>query len=194
MNKYTDSEILEKLRSPDELVVNQAFNELYDSAFKGISNMVRKNSGTELDAEDIFQDSLIIFYNQIRKQQLNLTCAINTYLYSICRNLWLKKWRKTKRELPLNEQANEISIDASVLSILESSEQSQAVSKLMSQLSPDCQKVLLFFYYDRLSMKEIAQKMDLSGPQVAKNKKSNCMKSLKKLVKDHPELEDFLRF
>jgi len=194
MNKYTDSEILEKLRAADELVVNQAFNELYDTAFKGISNMVRKNSGTELDAEDIFQDSLIIFYNQVRKQQINLTCAINTYLYSICRNLWLKKWRKTKRELPLNEQADGISIDASVLATLESNEQSQTVSKLMSQLSPDCQKVLLYFYYDRLSMKEIAQKMNLSGPQVAKNKKSNCMKNLKKLVENHPELEDFLRY
>ena len=42
-------------------------------------------------------------------------------------------------------------------------------------------KILKFFYYDKLSMKKIMAALNLASEQVAKNKKMKCLKRLRKL-------------
>ena len=69
--------------------------------------MVTQNSGDKEDAKDIFQDAMVIIYEKIRLNKLGLSSAFHTFLFSICRNLWLqeltkrKKWN-TKEEYELN--------------------------------------------------------------------------------------------
>ena len=59
--------------------------------------MVLKNNGTEEEAQDIYQDALIVFWEKVVKDELTLTAKISTYLYSICYNLWLKELDRKRR-------------------------------------------------------------------------------------------------
>ena len=64
--KYSDKKLLADLGSNDEHIINEAFYYLYQKYYRMASNYIRHNSGSEAEAEDVFQDSLIAFYENIR--------------------------------------------------------------------------------------------------------------------------------
>jgi len=193
MNQLSDDEIIVILQSPDNVKKNQGLKQLYSNYYPLINNFIMANNGSEEEAADIFQDGIIVFYEKIRLGQLNLNCSIKTYIYSVCRNLWLNRLRSKKRITKLDETFDAIPIPLESLSVLDISERNELVMHLMEKLGEDCKKILTFFYFDRLRMKEIANKMTLANEQEAKNKKSNCMKKLRLLVLDSPKLINMLK-
>ena len=149
-----------------------------------IQNVVLKNNGDQQDAEDIFQDGIIVLYNQAKKPNFELNCAVKTYLYSICRNLWLKKLRKFNRVVELTDSIKQhVTIEESQLKTLEVTEEKEILAGYLDQLSEGCHKILKYFYFEKKKMAEIADLMDLANEQGAKNKKSMCMKKLRSLMK-----------
>jgi len=60
---------------------------------------------------------------------------------------------------------------------------------MIGLLKGDCQRVLKMYYYERLRMSEIARKMGYLNDQVAKNKKSSCLRKLKHHVLKNPLLQ-----
>ncbi len=184
MNEHPEDVLVEILRSGDRQKVNKALAQLYVQHSEAIKQLVTKNSGTESEAEDIFQDTVLTFYTQLRHKNLQLNCNIQTYLYSIARNLWLDELRKRKRKVKLVETHTFIPVQEDHLSTLLETEQSQQMAKLISMLDEKCQQVLIHFYFDRYRMQQIANLLGFANEQVAKNKKSKCLKKLKTLVEE----------
>ncbi len=192
MGEWTEESLIDQLKSADDLVVNQAFKLLFREYYPTIKSFILSNNGTVRDAEDIFQDSLIIFYKKIRSGQLELTCALKTYIYSICKYLWFNKIRK-KKELELEEGEDFILIEESHLEVLMKTERGELVADLFGRLGTECQSILILFYYEHRRMKEIAKELKLVSEQVAKNKKSKCMKKLKAIVLESPFYQKLLK-
>jgi len=184
MRDWTDEKILKQLRSGSERLVDEALKFLFDEYFGLIRHFTLKNSGTVLDAEDLFQDAVTIFYEQVVSENLQLTCAVKTYLYSICRNQWSNQLRKRKEEDLHDDGQEYIDINESQLELLIETEAGKLIAQLINQMSEECQKVLQYFYYDQMKMKKIAKAMNYSGEQIAKNKKSKCLKILRNLVQN----------
>ena len=106
MKRLTDEEILTGLRKRD----NRVLQFIYKNSFNPVKQLVIHNAGSDSDAEDIFQDALIIIFKKIKEESdFKLTAAFNTYIYSIARLLWLKHLRKIKKiEIdPLNRDMEE---------------------------------------------------------------------------------------
>ncbi len=185
MSEYDDNALIELIKSNKPSENDKAFKQLYRVYFSVIQKIILNNSGDDQDAEDIFQDGLIVLYHQIKKGNLDLNCSLKTYLYSVCRNLWLKKLRKKSRIVELSDTLKSyIPIEDSHLKTLEESEQKKIVRLHLDQLSSGCKDILLYFYFEKIKMSEIAHLMNLANQQVAKNKKAGCMKKLKALMKD----------
>ncbi|MCP4520314.1 MAG: sigma-70 family RNA polymerase sigma factor [Cytophagales bacterium] len=176
-----DTEVITKIEEGDE----KAIDFLYTKNYRMIVNMIIKNSGTEEEARDIFQDALIVFWQKVRGKKLVLTSKISTYLYSICRNLWLKELDQ-KRRLSYEEK------DGIQNLTIEEDERKRLVHECISELGETCKKVLTLYYFDGLSMKEIAKEMNFSNADTAKTKKYKCKKALDKLVKEKYSIEDFM--
>ena len=158
---------------------------MYNAYLGMIQNVVSNNNGDSQDGEDIFQDGMIVLFNQARKEDFELRCTVKTYLYSICRNLWLKKLRKSKKVVELTDTIKQfVTVDESQLKTLEVTEEKEIISSYIGQLSEGCQEILKYFYFDKKKMSEIADLMGLANEQGAKNKKSGCMKKLKSMMKD----------
>ena len=119
-------------------MVDRAFTVLYQEYYPTIRSFISKNSGSDQDAADIFQDALIVFYDKIRDENFELSCTIKTYVYSICRNLWLKKLTRKKQHLITKESFETISLEANIDEILEDTEQTNMVVQLLKQMSEDC--------------------------------------------------------
>lgn len=158
-----------------------------------IRYLVVKNSGNDEDAEDVFQDGLIIVFKKIRDHELDLTCSFRTYIYSVCRNIWLQKLNKRK------QYAREFSDVESFVDLPDKVDQFQEEEmekyRLYQQhfltLGEDCQKVLLLFM-KKQSLKEIAIEMGYKTEKYAKTRKYLCKEELKKRIINDPKCHKFL--
>lgn len=194
MEQLSDDQIFKDLRSENKNTKDSALTYLYTRHYPVIAAYIEKNSGTVEDAADIFQDAIIVFYEKVRFEQLDLNCSIRTYIFSVSKHLWLNKLRSQKKMTSLDNEVQAIKVPAESLSILESSEQEKLIAQLLAKMGEDCRKVLNYYYFERLKMKEIATNMGFANEQVAKNKKSKCMNKLKALVAEFPELKNILRY
>ena len=91
MIKLTDQQIVDQLKNGD----TKAFKALY-ADFEKITSFVTQNSGKEEDAKDFFHETLIVFYEKIKNDEFELKSKLSTYLYSVCKNLWLYNLRSNK--------------------------------------------------------------------------------------------------
>src|SRR5690242_11422687 len=87
--KMDDQTIIELIRTGNN---DLALNVLYRN-FPAIRKLVRSRGGSTRDAEDIFQEALIILIRQLKKD-FQLSAKLSTYLYGVCRRLWSEQLRK----------------------------------------------------------------------------------------------------
>ena len=176
-----DEEVLERIHKGDET----ALQYLYKKHYRMILHLVTKNSGNEVEAQDIFQDALILFWEKAQKPDFVLTAKITTFLYSICQNLWRKELSK-KQRISFEEK------DEAVVEDWEQNERIQAMQACINKLGETCKKILQLYYFDNLSMQDIAERLGLANADTAKSKKYKCKKELDDLVKKYFKATDFL--
>jgi len=189
-NLETDNIIL-NLKASDDRIVDQAFAYLYQEYFSVIQYYIKENNGSEDDAADVFQDSLIVLHDKVRSEQFKLTCAMKTYIYSICRNLWLKKLRTRKQQAKTKDALAFIELEPNVSAVLEEDEKSKAVAKLLKEIDEDGEKVLICYYFEGLNTAEVTKKMGYANEFVTRNKKSKSLKKLRELLKESKEFKNF---
>jgi RNA polymerase sigma factor (sigma-70 family) len=183
--RISDSTIIEGIRNQDDSTLNW----LYDNYYQVISKHVIKNSGTAEDVSDVFQDSIIILYNQIVDNTLNLTSDLKGYFFGIARNVWSAQLRKKRKTIELElDLIEEPVIDEDNTRMLE-----RIVSRAFQKLKPDAQAILNL-YYEGYTYDEIAIKMSLKNETYARRKKYLSKEVLVELVKKDPEYQEYLRY
>ncbi|MFC2138546.1 RNA polymerase sigma factor [Bacteroidota bacterium] len=185
MYNYTTSEILEGIKKHDSNVLNFIYNKYYNE----IRQFIIKNSGEEEDAKDVFQESIIVLYRQLKKKSLELTCTINTYLFSICKYIWFKQLKKRKPNLNSDYNLDEIlEYDDEFEVVVADNEKFELYQCYFKKLPEDCQKVLQL-YIENKSIKEIAQEMGFTE-NYAKKRKFTCKEFLVKNIKNDPKFKE----
>lgn len=186
-----DVDIITGLQSDNRRTQDGAFRAMYQQYYGMIEQLILKNSGKTEDAADIFQDGLMALFRKARETDFQLTSSLKTFVYAICRNLWLMRLRKLKRETQLTEVHQEtVGVAAEVIDFLEDNDRNQLIARGLKTLGEDCQKVLGLYYFEKTRMKKIAEIMGYTGEQVAKNKKSRCMKKLREWMLRQAETQE----
>jgi RNA polymerase sigma factor (sigma-70 family) len=176
-----DSEIFEQIKAGDE----KALGLLYKKYYRMMTNLVLSNNGTEQEAKDIYQEALVVFWQKTISGKLVLTSKISTYIYSICQNLWRKELDRKKR---LSHEEK----DSVEYQTFETEERSRIIRECLGQLDETCKNVLMYYYFDGLSMQDIADKLGFANTDTTKTKKYKCKKKLDDLVKAQYSKSDFL--
>ncbi len=176
-----EKEIFERIQKGDE----KALEFIYKKYYRMMTKLVITNSGTEEEARDVYQDALVVFWQKARSGNLVMTAKISTYIYSICQNLWRKELDRKKR-LSHEEKDVAQSMD------MDSPEREKIIAKCLDQLGETCRKVLMYYYFDEMSMQEIAEKLGFANTDTAKTKKYKCKQKLDELVKAQYSEQDFL--
>ena len=174
------TDLLTQLRHGDSAAIRR----LYQLAFPSCARFVKNNSGTQEDAKDLFQESLMVLIKNLRKADFELTCTVKTYLYSVMRNLWLKRLnRKDNLQLDIDEPEKDfILIEENEIEEKQAVErQHELIADILRHFKEDCRKLLVSFYFKKMSLKEIAKIMDYTY-SFARVKKTRCMDALKKEV------------
>ncbi|WMJ75044.1 sigma-70 family RNA polymerase sigma factor [Cytophagaceae bacterium ABcell3] len=176
-----DQEVIERIRKGDE----GALDYLYKKHYRMMVKLILKNSGNEEEAKDIYQEALIVLWQKVTDKNFILTSKISTFLYSICLNLWRKELERKSRHS--NEEA-----DVPEFMNIEQQERIDIINRCINSLGDTCQKILMYYYFDKLSMTDIADKMGFANADTAKTKKYKCKKELDKKVKSLFTASDFL--
>lgn len=159
-----------------------AFNVLYRTYYPVIERFILANSGSREDARDIFQETMLVFNQNLAREGFTLTSSLKTYLYSISRNLWLKSLRDRKIMNSLVSTED----DLPGLSITEQREKETAetlthyMDGLIARMPVHCQKIVHYVYYDNVPVEEIAEKMGYNNTHTASNVKYKCLQQMKK--------------
>jgi RNA polymerase sigma factor (sigma-70 family) len=189
MNKkiqFSDSELVKAIYEKDML--EQAIGQIYREHAAITRSFIMGKGGTEQDADDIFQETVVSFIDTVQKGKFRQESAIRTFLISISKNLWYNEIRRRQRagnreklfEME-REQEETGSSDA-----IGNRELNQQLNQLLLSLGDSCRKILELFYYENLSMKEIVSHLHYENEQVVRNKKYKCLQQLTEKMKQNP--------
>jgi len=191
MIHYSDEAIVEGLRLRSDYIINFVYKEF----FPIMKFLVNENGGSDEDAEDIFQDGIIIIYNKISSNQLILTSSFKTYMYSVCRNLWLQKLNKRKAIFDKLSDVEEY-IDLPQDTLNESNAREVELHRIIQihflAMAEDCQKVLRLFAKN-IPLRDIASILGYKTEKYAKTKKYMCKEELKKRISEDPRSQIFFK-
>ena len=182
-----DKEVARSLVNRNEVNHKKLIEELYVTHRESFCHWARKRYNLDSDTIlDLFQDSVIVFYNHIVKNNLEeLKSSPQAYLYGIGKNLMLKKIEKNKRvehvESVDEKFINEL--DLSVFAQMDSDDQRDKIKLAFQGLNEKCQEILKLFYFNQYSIEAIQYHMDYKSSNAVKSRKYQCLESLKKIYK-----------
>lgn len=174
---YLEESLLAELRKRND----SALRQLYHAHYPMVLHMVIANSGTEAEAKDIYQEAIIHFYERVLQPDFTLTCKIKTYLYAVCRKLWLQRLASKNKFVRIEEMENLEGIEE-VIADMEVKEKSfKSMDQSLRKLGEPCRTILEDFYLRTLTMEEITEKFGYTNSDNTKNQKYKCLQRLKKI-------------
>ncbi len=176
-----EDELIRRVRQEEEAATAQ----LYRLHFPMVRQLVVSNHGSEEEAKDIYQEAFMHFYEQLQRPAFVLTCQPKTYLYAVCRHLWLKRLRQRGRWDQLG--ADEADLCEEVEQAARKEDQHQRLEAALRLLGEPCRSLLERFYFSGESMEEIAQQMRYTNAANAKNQKYKCLQRLRRLMGTHQD-------
>ncbi len=182
MSELSEQDLVKMLQSSDQVLRRKGFSVIYQEYFPLVRSFIEKNQGTLEDARDTFQDGVIAVYEQVINGTFKGESTIKTFLFAICKKIWWKRLGKASTRYEVFGKDTDFRLEEElVVDTMIANEKSKKLADLLSQLGKDCQKILLLFYYERKSMSEIAEAMQLASADVSKNKKNRCLNKLRKI-------------
>jgi RNA polymerase sigma factor (sigma-70 family) len=179
---YTDQEIIDGIKSQD----NNVLLFVYHKNFRSVKHYIEKNNGSDQDAEDVFQDAMILIFDKINDDSLVLNCTMQTYLFSVIKLLWLKQLKfRERRKVVIEECDSFISNNEDILDTILRTERKSVFLKHYNELTEDCQTIIKYFLRG-LSISEITKAMGYNSEQHTKNRRFRCKKTLIEKILKNP--------
>lgn len=161
------------------------FTRLYLQAFPAVARFISRQGGTLEEAQDIFQEALLVYYEKVAVNQFEPSSSHQAYMLGIARNLWLKEQEKIVRTEPIS--------NADVAEVPTSQPVSEKLLLFLQQSGKKCMDMLQSFYYEKLSMREVSSRFGFRSERSATVQKYKCLEKVREQVKAKSlTYEDFL--
>lgn len=177
--QFTDNDFMVGLLNGNNDVLSALYKKYYNIVLK----FILYNSGTNAAAQDIYQETIIVLYESVKKPGFELKCQLQTYIFSIAKRLWLKELKKNGKTFLFKESEENNLVDVSE-DLKEFDEKEAEIEKMnnsLIDLGEPCSELIKDFYINKLSMEEIAEKFGYTNADNAKTQKYKCLQRLKKI-------------
>ena len=190
--KASDDVIVTGIRTGS---IDQVVKALYHQYAGAVAAYIVGNGGSQQDADDVFQETLVAFIDLVRKDKYRGDAQVKTLLIGIGRNIWINEIKKKKsldQRGAVYEKGKGLQ-EADGSDWLQERALRQRFHHLIGQLGDSCRTILTLFYYDNKSFREIVSETGYENEQVVRNKKYKCMKDLAVLIQQDPEAMEQVR-
>lgn len=197
---YTDLELINLIKEDTDFL-KCIYNKTKSLCIKF---MQKQCNGVDIiEIEDIYHDALIVLHNKAKSNEFQLTCTLQVYLNSICRNQLLNKFKYSSKFIPISEREDDDDNDEDNLydskitdwlpyvdysinddNSLKNTRINAIMISLekMKTLKGNCYEILKNLYWNKLSLDEIATLFNYKDNQNARNTSYECRKKLKSLT------------
>jgi RNA polymerase sigma factor (sigma-70 family) len=125
---------------------------------------------------------MITLYEKVQTDSFSLTCQIKTYLFSICKHLWLKRLQQMGRySTPLSTEEESVSVEMDTDESAKKDAAFAIMDRALNSLGEPCKSLLEGYYLNKKDMQALATEFGYTNSDNAKNQKYKCLMRLKKL-------------
>ncbi|MFY7965429.1 MAG: RNA polymerase sigma factor [Chitinophagaceae bacterium] len=161
---------------------SKAIETIYKQNYNMVQSFILNNNGTYDEARDIFQEAMIALYEKTKSESFVLTCKINTYVYSVCRRLWLKRLQQLGKFSGSVESLEEtISVEEDLEIHRKRNAEYNIMEHALGSMGEPCKSLLEGYYIKKQDMQTLAKEFGYTNADNAKNQKYKCLMRLKKL-------------
>lgn len=197
---YTDAEYLEAIINDKQPIITRLYAE-QEKICK--ASIIRQFSKLRSDIDDIYVDAFERMEINIRLARLtaeNLTVPLGGYLHGIAYKVAQEYLRKKELILKDNIETEQSGSDDAIVSPFTETSWEQHLYKpifrntgndstfsdndiklirlYVTRLTEKCRDILRLFYYEELSMSDIATRLNYKNANTAKTQKNKCMTKL----------------
>jgi len=172
----SDQKILEFFKNGQR---EKAFRYLY-RLYPKIERLILSKGGQKQDAQDVFQESLIILNRNLEKTGFNLSSSFYTYLYAVSRFIWKDQQKSNQK----NSKHNITNNHEELFQKAQEEKQFLFAERAFSELGERCRQLLQLFYHGGMRFKDIAKVMQFSSEKIAKNQKYKCLVKVKGIYQE----------
>lgn len=182
LNGFSDNDLVEMLKDS-----NEALTIIYKKHKEYCFNFMKTMFDDMDEIYDIYQDAVIVFYEKVISPSFILSCSIQTYLNSICRNQVLLRLKKRNKQAFMRINTGDEDFLENITDWYDDSDRikNERVTILevilteMKESASKCYEILVRFFYQNQSMEKIADCMEYTNASNAKNQKFRCQEKLK---------------
>ncbi len=162
------------------------FMDLYKKTFPAVARYISRKGGNYEEAKDIFQDALIIYYEKLVSNSFSHVKNEKAYILGIAKHLWCRRLESNEDNYTIENALSETEITETYLS-------SHKIMYLLESAGQKCMEILRAFYYDKVSVSDIAKHFGYSGTRSATVQKYKCIEKIRETVKEKSlAYEDFI--
>ncbi|ABG58067.1 RNA polymerase sigma factor [Cytophaga hutchinsonii] len=167
---------------------------LYKKVYPLVERYIVRNSGKKDDAQDVFQDALLLFYKQIMLKTYDQKYKVFGYLYKICIYKWVNKAKKNSKIVFVDEieKFEEPVYDEFTETLIVHADEN-IIRKLFNPIGEKCIELLTYTTYSSLLLEDIMIRMDFNSVSAVKMQLKRCKEKLLKQIDENPALINQLR-
>lgn len=165
------------------------FEDLYKNAFPAFARFAARVHCSFEDARDIFHDALVIYYEKCAVPGFSPRASAEAYVVGIAKNLWTQKFRRDRNFVILDGHEGDVSVppdyfpSASEMSLL----------TFLEQTGTRCLELLRKFYFDKASLRNIADALGYGSEHSAAVQKHKCIAKIRTAIEQKSmKYEDFI--
>lgn len=177
-NYQQENEFLRGLAANDRDIIEAIYRDNYPM----IQAFILNNSGNSDEARDIFQEAMIVLYEKATSEEFELNCQLKTFIYSVCRRLWLKRLQQLQRYSSLVENVEDmVPVEEDIEKHEKHNSDFLLMETAMNKIGEPCKSLLDAYYIQKKNMQDIAGEFGYTNADNAKTQKYKCLLRLKKL-------------
>lgn len=187
-----DNDIIRGIRENSEAAWRALYASTHDKFATLVSRSLGKESATTFD--DIYEQACLDLMENVKAGKLLEGDAVNLsgYLYTICMRKAIRANESRTREAERKQEYGRAFLpgedpdpESGQEADREAWEKALALlDEALSRIPERCRAILRRFYWDKMSMKDIAAAMGLKNDDVAKATKNKCMNKFKSVAKE----------
>lgn len=153
------------------------FMALYKKAFPTVARYVARMGGSLEEAQDIFQDTLVIYYEKIASAKPEIIISEKAYLLGIGKKLWLQCYKASSK--------NQSLLDFDIEVVTDEQPSTRKIMDYLETAGKKCMELLKAYYYDYLPVSDVALRFGYSGTHSATVAKYKCLEKVRETVKQN---------
>lgn len=177
---------------------NQEYCLIYDELrpeFIGVMKSRYTKASIEI-LEEAFQDAMYQLYVDVKSGRIErYEKSIRSYVFTVGRNKAVDQMRRLHPDRQVETPIEELDIYRTLFydeDPVEDAEKRGIVYRLVHSVGEPCSRVLTYFFYDVMSMREIAEAMNYKGSDVAKSTKKKCLEKVKVVANSDFEIQNLV--